>query len=1002
MSSETEQPVEEVTTEEQQQKYFDSGDYNMAKAKIKNKQLPAATAEKTEITGDHIPTPQDLPQRKTSLFTRVWIPDSQEVWRAAELTKDYEPGDTALELQIQDGTANEERNYHIFYQLCASAHLPEFTDLQLVSAAQFHCTNQGKSPVIDRVDDVQEMQVTRRAFSLLGISESQQLELFQILAAILHLGNVEMTGKGSGNCSVSFAFLLELFQEEEKAPSKVASSRTKMTQGSQSFREHKKSVGLQVDVSGVLQSLPGSYEAKGCAIRPKVNLPECSTTGDTEGLEFNKYLPTDNTDNSSLIIVPSLCKSLRKTRAALVIQKYQRRYAARRLFKQKRAAAVLLQQLLRGHAARLQYRQLRYEQKVVVVQRWVRGWLARLHYTHTVQAVVYLQCCVRRMLAQRELKRLKIEARSVEHYKKLNVGMEKKIMQLQRKVDEQMLAELKETNCLLKSEKDDLNRLIQEQSQQIADQLLETHKEYTEHLKMELNDERSRYQNLLTEHAKLEALYTDLKSKQEAATHATKFGHLRKDSAFSSNESENTYCSEFTASEVSLQFPEDEVKGSMDVALLLKLQKRVAQLEQEKMNLQREWDSREEQLQQQHHKTLDECRRTLGAERDYEAQKRQELESANKRLKKDLNELRTSLSAGKGSKLATAYNLLLEQLNSTTEELEIRKEEVLMLRSQLVNLDGFKFKDSAVEINSNDSSRVLESQLQTERHGHTEELEALRAELQVLKAEREQNLLPDMLQLSQDGRVNVALQNEITRLTRHNLDLMDQMDKQDKTTRKLKKQLKIYMRKLEESDNAENEIGDVLPEVNILRKEQRCQGMLQYRKEDEAKLFRTLITVAAMLEQDTIPGVLGLKPTGLRKRTSSSFTLESILKQLDSFHSTLLQHGNDTELIRQLEEWLMDRGVQGGGVRETLEPLIQAAQLLQIKKKNQEDAEAITMMCTALTGTQALLKDRQESHHLLMDTKILFPLSLAFNPSTVALESLQIPQSLNLGFLTRL
>ncbi|KAL4660707.1 cAMP-regulated phosphoprotein 19-like [Arapaima gigas] len=49
------------------QKYFDSGDYNMAKAKMKNKQLPLAAAEKTEITGDHIPTPQDLPQRKTSL-----------------------------------------------------------------------------------------------------------------------------------------------------------------------------------------------------------------------------------------------------------------------------------------------------------------------------------------------------------------------------------------------------------------------------------------------------------------------------------------------------------------------------------------------------------------------------------------------------------------------------------------------------------------------------------------------------------------------------------------------------------------------------------------------------------------------------------------------------------------------------------------------------------------------------------------------------------------------
>ncbi|XP_010881989.1 cAMP-regulated phosphoprotein 19b [Esox lucius] len=51
------------------QKYFDSGDYNMAKAKVKNKQqLPAVTqAEKAEITGDHIPTPQDIPQRKPSI-----------------------------------------------------------------------------------------------------------------------------------------------------------------------------------------------------------------------------------------------------------------------------------------------------------------------------------------------------------------------------------------------------------------------------------------------------------------------------------------------------------------------------------------------------------------------------------------------------------------------------------------------------------------------------------------------------------------------------------------------------------------------------------------------------------------------------------------------------------------------------------------------------------------------------------------------------------------------
>lgn len=43
------------------------------------------------------------------------------------------------------------------------------------------------------------------------------------------------------------------------------------------------------------------------------------------------------------------------------------------------------------------------------------------------------------MRARRELKKLKIEARSVEHFKKLNKGMENKIMQLQRRIDEQVI-----------------------------------------------------------------------------------------------------------------------------------------------------------------------------------------------------------------------------------------------------------------------------------------------------------------------------------------------------------------------------------------------------------------------------------------------------------------------------------------------------------------------------------------------------------------------------------
>ncbi|XP_076847079.1 unconventional myosin-Va isoform X2 [Brachyhypopomus gauderio] len=1557
--------------------------------------------------------------------------------------------------------AVEERNYHIFYQLCASAHLPEFSTLQLGSAGDFHCTNQGQSPIIDGVDDAQEMQATRRAFSLLGICERQQMDVFQVLAAILHLGSVEMTGRGSASyvsaenhnlstfcelmmvsrepmahwlchkklktatetfskplakaeamdgrdalakliyarlftwivgqinralrsssqqhcfigvldiygfetfelnsfeqfcinyaneklqqqfnmhvfkleqeeylkeqipwtlidfydnqpcinlieskmglldlldeecmmpkgsddswaqklynthlkksihfdkprmsnkafiihhfadrveyqCdgfleknkdtvneeqinmlkSSQFALLLELFQEEEKTPGPstiAASGRTKMTRAGHSVREHKKSVGLQFRNSlhllmetlnattphyvrcikpndfkspFMMENTRAAQQLRACGVLETIRI---SATGfpsrwtyqeffnryrvlmkqkdvlsdrkltcqnvvlqliqDTDKYKFGKtkiffragqvaYLEKLRADKLRAACVQiqktircwlarkkylrvqravvtiqryargqqarALCEALRRTRAAVVLQKHRRMCAARRLFLRQRDAAFLLQRLFRGHAARLQYAQLRREQKAVVVQRWVRGWLARLHYKRSLRAVVYLQGCVRRTLACRELKRLRVEARSVEHYKKLSVGMENKIIQLQRRVDEQhkenrelsehlsvvessgaaqletlqrhlealqgvqedarrladrvsvledelgvaqqeldrskkVVAELNEKNTMLKSEKDELNRLIQEQDQQITDKLEKTHQEYAERLEVELNEERTRYQNLLTEHLRLEDQHADLMSERWAATLASRADSLKTEPAHNSTESE--YSREIKGSEVNELAGEEEEKGGVDVVLLLKLQRRLAELEEERLLLQKESDYREEQVQQECAKDLEDCRRTIGAERDYEAQKRQELEAENKRLKKDLSELRLAVSRGRGLRLtspgASAYNVLLEQLNSTSEELDVRKEEVLLLRTQLVNLEALKNKDAVSEGDSGHTSRsptldlrelnedgelwmayeglketnkLLESQLQSERQVHTEELEALRVELNALRQET-------LAAQPQDTHGNLALQHEIGRITRHNLELMEQMDKQDKTIRKLKKQLKIHLKKPPEASDgsaecrvvavggslkpnsaeAQEDAGQedagqedvALPAAGIVRKVRNCRGMLAYRKQDESRLLRTLITdlkpsgaavsllpdlpayilfmclrhadytgddrrvstllnssinciknvlkkrgddfetvsfwlantcrflhclkqysgeeaytkhntphqneqcllnfdlteyrwvlsdlvihiyqqlikcmehvlqpmiAVGMLEQDTIPGILGLKPTGLRKRTSSfpeegSYTLGSIISQLDSFHSTLVQHANDPDLIRQavkqqfhiicavtlnnlllrkdmcswskglqirynvcqLEEWLMDKGVQGGGVKETLEPLIQAAQLLQVKKKSVEDAEAIATMCTALTAAQivkilnlytpvnefeervsvsfmksvqSLLKDREESPQLLMDSKTVFPVSLSFIPSSLALENLQIPPSLNLRFLS--
>lgn len=76
---------------------------------------------------------------------------------------------------------------------------------------------------------------------------------------------------------------------------------------------------------------------------------------------------------------------------------------------------------------------------------------------------------------------------------------------------------------------------------------------------------------------------------------------------------------------------------------------------------------------------------------------RQELESENKKLKQDLNELRKSLTNENSDLVppvpgSLPYKVLLEQLNSSTEELEMRKEEVLLLRSHLVRQEALKHK----------------------------------------------------------------------------------------------------------------------------------------------------------------------------------------------------------------------------------------------------------------------------------------------------------------------
>ncbi|KAL4195806.1 hypothetical protein AMTRI_Chr04g180180 [Amborella trichopoda] len=84
-----------------------------------------------------------------------------------------------------------ERNYHCFYQLCAS---PKDTEkYKLGPPNTFHYLNQSKTYELEGVSSAEEYIKTRRAMDIVGINFDDQEAIFRTLAAVLHLGNIEFS-----------------------------------------------------------------------------------------------------------------------------------------------------------------------------------------------------------------------------------------------------------------------------------------------------------------------------------------------------------------------------------------------------------------------------------------------------------------------------------------------------------------------------------------------------------------------------------------------------------------------------------------------------------------------------------------------------------------------------------------------------------------------------------------------------------------------------------------
>uniref|UniRef100_A0A3Q7IBG5 Myosin motor domain-containing protein n=1 Tax=Solanum lycopersicum TaxID=4081 RepID=A0A3Q7IBG5_SOLLC len=95
--------------------------------------------------------------------------------------------------------AHGERSYHIFYQLCAGAPSSLRDKLKLKGASEYNFLNQSDSLEIHNVDDAKKFHMLVKALNTAGISERDQEHTFQMVAAVLWLGNITFQAIGNGN-----------------------------------------------------------------------------------------------------------------------------------------------------------------------------------------------------------------------------------------------------------------------------------------------------------------------------------------------------------------------------------------------------------------------------------------------------------------------------------------------------------------------------------------------------------------------------------------------------------------------------------------------------------------------------------------------------------------------------------------------------------------------------------------------------------------------------------
>lgn len=93
------------------------------------------------------------------------------------------------------GQAQDERNYHIFYCILAGMSKEEKMELELSDASKYFYLTQGGCITCEGRDDAAEFATIRMNLQIVEFTQYEVREIYKILAALLHIGNIKYKGE---------------------------------------------------------------------------------------------------------------------------------------------------------------------------------------------------------------------------------------------------------------------------------------------------------------------------------------------------------------------------------------------------------------------------------------------------------------------------------------------------------------------------------------------------------------------------------------------------------------------------------------------------------------------------------------------------------------------------------------------------------------------------------------------------------------------------------------